>query len=106
MNTIFRKLNFGILSIFFKYFHIIITGKLLQRWFLGNKISKSERDFRNFQKYLSPKISRYTVYYEINHLSESIYRKLRNFHVKIVHVLNIHINLFSWVYGTHENILT
>ena len=30
------------------------------------------------------------------------YRKLEKFHVKIIHVLNIHINLFSWVYGTHE----
>ena len=24
--------------------------------------------------------------------------------MKIIHVLNIHIDLFSWVYGTHENI--
>ena len=29
--------------------------------------------------------------------------KSGNFHVKIIHVLNFHINLFSWVYGTHEN---
>ena len=61
MNTVFWKLNFGILSVFFKCFHIIITGKLLQHQFLGNKISESEGDFGNFQKYLSPKISRYTV---------------------------------------------
>ena len=35
-----------------------------------------------------------------------IYRKSGNFHVKIIYVLNIHIDLFLWVYGTHENILT
>ena len=35
-----------------------------------------------------------------------IYRKSGNFHVEIIHVVNIHVNLFSWVYGTHENILT
>ena len=34
------------------------------------------------------------------------YRKSGNFHVKIIHVLNVHIDLFSWVYGTHKNILT
>ena len=34
------------------------------------------------------------------------YRKSGNFHVKIIHVFNIHVDLFSWVYGTHENILT
>ena len=34
-----------------------------------------------------------------------IYRKLGNFHVEIIHVVNIHVNLFSWVYGTHKNIL-
>ena len=34
------------------------------------------------------------------------YRKSGNFHVKIIHVLNIHVDLFLWVYGTHENILT
>ena len=34
------------------------------------------------------------------------YRKSGNFHVKIIHVLNIHIDLFLWVYGTHESILT
>ena len=34
-----------------------------------------------------------------------IYRKLGNFHVEIIHVVNIHVNLFLWVYGTHENIL-
>ena len=36
----------------------------------------------------------------------SIYRKSGNFHVEIIHVVNIHVDLFSWVYGTHENILT
>ena len=35
-----------------------------------------------------------------------LYRKSGNFHVKIIHVLNIHFNLFLWVYGTHKNILT
>ena len=40
---------------------VIVTGKLLWRRFFGNKISESEQDFGNFQKYLSPKISRYTV---------------------------------------------
>ena len=35
-----------------------------------------------------------------------LYRKSGNFHVKIICVLNIHTNLFSWVYGTHQNILT
>ena len=34
------------------------------------------------------------------------YRKSGNFHVKIIRVLNIHIDLFSWVYGTHKNIFT
>ena len=34
------------------------------------------------------------------------YRKSGNFHVEIIHVVNSHVNLFSWVYGTHENILT
>ena len=34
------------------------------------------------------------------------YRKLGNFHVEIIHAVNIHVDLFSWVYGTHENILT
>ena len=34
------------------------------------------------------------------------YCKSGNFHVKIIHGLNIHINLFLWVYGTHKNILT
>ena len=32
---------------------------------------------------------------------KKMYRKSGNFHVEIIHV-----NLFSWVYGTHENILT
>ena len=54
------KLNFGILSIRVRV-RVIITGKLLWRGFFRNKISESERDFGNFQKYLSPKISRYTV---------------------------------------------
>ena len=35
-----------------------------------------------------------------------IYHKLENIHVEIIHVVNIHVDLFSWVYGTHENILT
>ena len=35
-----------------------------------------------------------------------IYRKLGNFHVKIIRVFNIHFNLFLWVYGTHKNTLT
>ena len=34
------------------------------------------------------------------------YRKTGNSHVKIIHVLNIHMDLFLWFYGTHENILT
>ena len=34
------------------------------------------------------------------------YRKSGNFHVEIIHVVNIHVNLVLWVYGTHENILT
>ena len=29
-----------------------------------------------------------------------------NWHVEIIHVVNIHVDLFLWVYGTHENILT
>ena len=33
------------------------------------------------------------------------YHKSGNFHVKIIHVLNIHVDLFLWVFGTHENIL-
>ena len=37
------------------------TGKLLWRQFFGNKISESKLYVRNFQKYLSPKISRHTV---------------------------------------------
>ena len=40
------------------------------------------------------------------HLLQFNHRKSGNFHVKIIHVLNTHIDLFSWVYGTHENILT
>ena len=32
------------------------------------------------------------------------YCKSGNFHVEIIHVVNIHVDLFSWVYGTHENI--
>ena len=34
------------------------------------------------------------------------YQKSGNFHVKIIHVLNIHVGIFSCVYGIHENILT
>ena len=30
------------------------------------------------------------------------YCKSGNFHVKIIRVLNIHIDLFSWVYGTRR----
>ena len=39
-------------------------------------------------------------------LTGGIYCKSGNFHVKIIHVLNIQIDLFSWVCDTHENILT
>ena len=35
-----------------------------------------------------------------------LYCKSGNFHVEIIHVVNIHVDLFLWVYGTHENILT
>ena len=42
----------------------------------------------------------------INQYDQLMYRKLENFHVEIIHVVNIHVNLFSWVCGTHENILT
>ena len=52
MKTVFQKLNFRILSLFFKYFHIISTDKLLWHQFFGNKISESEQDFGNFQKYI------------------------------------------------------
>ena len=41
-----------------------------------------------------------------NKTDSYVYRKSGNFHVKIIHVLNIHFNLFLWVYGTHKNILT
>ena len=34
------------------------------------------------------------------------YHKSGNFHVQIIHVVNIHVDLLSWVYGTHKNILT
>ena len=34
---------------------VIVTGKLLWCRFFGYKISESEQDFGNFQKYLSPK---------------------------------------------------
>ena len=34
------------------------------------------------------------------------HHKSGNFHVENIHVLNIHVDLFLWVYGTHENILT
>ena len=34
------------------------------------------------------------------------YHKSGNFHVEMIHVVNIHVDLFSWFYGTHENILT
>ena len=61
MKTIFQKLNFGILSMHARV-KVIITGKLLWRWFFGNKILESQQDLGNFRKYLSPKISRYMVY--------------------------------------------
>ena len=35
-----------------------------------------------------------------------IYHKSGNFHVKIIHALNIHMDLFLWVYDTHKNIST
>ena len=59
MKTIFRKLNFGILSMRARV-RVIITGKLLWRQFFRNKILESEQNFRN---YLSLKISRYTVHW-------------------------------------------
>ena len=55
------------------------------------------------------KMSQNPLFYEHNPLHiyrHSVYRKLGNFYVEIIHVVNIHVNLFSWVYGTHENILT
>ena len=36
------------------------------------------------------------------YVSLSTYRKSRFFHVKIIHVLIIHIDLFSWVCGTYK----
>ena len=39
-------------------------------------------------------------------VSDIVYRESGNFHVEIIHVVNIHVDLFLWVYGTHENILT
>ena len=30
------------------------------------------------------------------------YHKSGNFHVEIIHVVNLNVDLFSWVYGTHE----
>ena len=44
--------------------------------------------------------------YNCDFMPVIVYRKSGNFHVKIIHVLNIHINLFLWVYSTHKNILT
>ena len=41
---------------------VIVTGKLLWCRFFGNKISESEQDFGNFQKYLSPKFSAIRYY--------------------------------------------
>ena len=46
------------------------------------------------------------LYYEVQWVLSAIYHKSGNFYVKIIHVLNIYFNLFLWVYGTHENILT
>ena len=34
------------------------------------------------------------------------YCKSGNFHVEIIHAVNIHVDLFSCIYGTHESILT
>ena len=48
------KLNFGIMSMWARV-RVIVTGKLLWCRFFGYKISESEQDFGNFQKYLSPK---------------------------------------------------
>ena len=50
MKTIFWKLNFGILSMCARV-KVIIIGKLLWRWFFGNKILESQQDFGNFQKF-------------------------------------------------------
>ena len=47
-----------------------------------------------------------TGFGDVSNNYASMYCKSGNFHVKIIHVLNIHFDLFSWVYGTHENILT
>ena len=58
--TIFGKLNFGILSMHARV-RVIITGKIPWSWLLENINLESERDFENFRKYLSPKISHYTV---------------------------------------------
>ena len=44
------------------------------------------------------------LYCYITYCSQ-VYRKSGNFYAKIIHALNIHFDLFSWVYGTHENIL-
>ena len=46
------------------------------------------------------------IYQVDKHNKYRSYHKSGNFHVKIIHVLNVHIDLFSWVYGTHKNILT
>ena len=47
MKTLFRQLNFGIMSMCARV-RVIVTGKLLWRQFFGNKILESERDFGNF----------------------------------------------------------
>ena len=39
--------------------------------------------------------------YSIN-FYKIVFILLTHVHVKIIHVLNIHIDLFSWVYGTHN----
>ena len=49
---------------------VIVTGKPLWWWFFGNKISESEQDFGNFRKYLSPKVSHYTVAPRVNNTRE------------------------------------
>ena len=46
------------------------------------------------------------MWFSFEYLWQYNYRKSGNFHVEIIHVVNIHVDLFLWVYGTHENILT
>ena len=58
---------------------VIITGKLLWCWFFGNKISESEQDLGNFRKYLSLKISRYTVFFIFGQVSVFFFSVLAHF---------------------------